>query len=226
MTNPNETFKASWSRNDWLLLGTNVILFAVLFFLFDKRLPEHVASHFNLQGEQDRSMAKGGFWLLYAGLGIALPAFLSFARYLDPRKANYARFERFYTLTRWAISLFLHGIMLCMILVSLDYRISIPNVVIGGLGLLWMVIGNGMSQVRSNFFIGIRTPWALADERNWQLTHRFGARMWFLAGAVMFISAWFVSPVGGFIVVITGALVSSLVPLAYSFILFKRNSRA
>ena len=34
----------------------------------------------------------------------------------------------------------------------------------------------------SNYFCGIKTPWALADEENWRRTHRFAGPMWFWGG--------------------------------------------
>jgi len=229
MTNPvdrEEIAKPRWSRKDWILLGTNALIFVVLYLIFDRRLPDEVASHYNIRGEADDTMSRGGFWLFYAGMGVALPTVLSLARYVDPRKSNYARFEGYYDLMRWAISLFLHSVLLLVLLDNVGHKLPVPNFIMGGLGILWMVIGNRMGQVRSNFFIGFRTPWALSDERNWKLTHRLGARLWFAAGAIMFASAWF-TPAGWTIaVLLVCALSSSLVPAAYSYLLSRRGSNA
>jgi len=230
MTNPAErnavNDKSTWSKRDWILLGTNVLIFAVLYLLFDHRLPDQVASHYNISGEADRTMTKWSFWLMYAGIGVALPTFLSVMRYVDPRKNNYARFEGFYVLIRWAISLFLHSVMLLVLLDNVGYRLPMANFVMGGIGILWMVVGNRMGQARSNFFVGIRTPWALTDERNWKLTHRLGGRLWVAAGAIMFASAWFTPATWTVVVLLVCALSSSLVPFAYSYLIFKRGANA
>ncbi|WP_239615907.1 SdpI family protein [Cohnella mopanensis] len=226
MTNEKDTGKFPWSRKDWILLGTNVLLFLILYFAFNDRLPDQVASHYNVYGEQDRTMVKWSFWLMYAGLSVALPGVLSALRYIDPRKKNYSRFEGYYGLIRWAISLFLHGVFFMMIVDQVGYHISTDNFIIGGLGILWVVIGNRMGQVRSNFFIGIRTPWALLDENNWRLTHRMGARLWVAAGLVMFACAWFVPSAWVAAVVLICAVTSSLIPAAYSYLLFKRTAKS
>ncbi|QJD85164.1 SdpI family protein [Cohnella herbarum] len=226
MTNANETkdAKFKWTKKDWLLLGTNVLVFAILYFIFNNRLPDEVAAHYNINGEADRMMSRTSFWLMYAGIGIVLPTLLSVMRYIDPRQSNYARFEGYYDLMRWAISLFLHGIMLFVILDNAGYDVHLPNLITGGLGVLWIIIGNRMGQVRSNFFIGIRTPWALLDENNWRLTHRLGARLWVIGGLIMFICAWFVSSVWTVGILLACALASSLIPFAYSYMLFKKKT--
>lgn len=224
MTNSNENQTLTWSRKDWILLGTNILLFVILYLIFNERLPQEVASHYNINGEQDRTMAKWSFWLLYGGVGVFLPTVLSGLRYIDPRKKNYTRFEGYYDLMRWAISLFLHGVMLLVILDNVGYELPTLSLVIGGLGVLWIVIGNRMSQVRSNFFVGIKTPWALTDENNWRLTHRLGARLWVAAGVLMFASAWFVPSAWTVVVLLTCTLASSLVPVAYSYTIHRRKS--
>ncbi|QMV41631.1 SdpI family protein [Cohnella cholangitidis] len=226
MTNENQTARKLGSRKDWILLGTNVLLFLILYFIFNDRLPDQVASHYNIRGEQDDTMAKWSFWLMYAGIGVALPTVLSFMRHIDPRKKNYARFESYFDLMRWAISLFIHALFMAIIIDQAGYRLPIVNLIVGGLGLLWIVIGNRMGQVRSNFFIGIRTPWALLDENNWRLTHRMGARLWVVSGILMFASAWFVPSPWIAAIVLTCALGSSLIPAVYSYMLHRRISKA
>lgn len=223
MTKSNENNKSTWSAKDWFLLGANVLIFVILYVVYNDRLPDNVASHYNIQGEADRMMTKSSFWLMYAGIGVILPLVISILRFVDPRKNNYARFESYYYLTLWAISLFLQAIFLVVILDNLGHELPTLSLVTGGLGILWMVIGNRMGQVRSNFFIGIRTPWTLTDENNWKLTHRIGARLWFVAGLLMFASAWFVPSPWSVIVLLTCALGSSLIPVAYSYSLHKKN---
>ncbi|WP_256759071.1 SdpI family protein [Cohnella sp. WQ 127256] len=220
--NVNETKKAAWSKLDWLLLGTNVLLLVIMYLVFNNQLPDEVASHYNVHGEADRTMVKWSFWLMYAGVGIALPSFLSAMRYIDPRKKNYSRFEDYYNLMRWTISLFLHAVFLLLILDNLGHNLPTLKLVIGALGILWIIIGNRMGQVRSNFFIGIRTPWALMSESNWRSTHRLGGRLWVLAGVIMFASVWFVPSTWATGILLACTISSSIVPTLYSYVLYRR----
>ncbi|MDG0811168.1 SdpI family protein [Cohnella rhizosphaerae] len=218
--------KHVWSGRDWLLLGINALIFVVMFVVFNDDLPAEVGTHFNGQGEQDGAMSKSFFWLFNGIVTVALPAVLSFLRAIDPRRQNYKFFNDYYYLTRWAVSLFLQVILLVVIFVNLDYNVPTLHLVLGGLGLLWIVIGNRMGQLRSNFFFGIKTPWALTDEHNWKLTHRLSARLWFIAGIVMFASAWIIPSDWILPVLIICVLISALVPFVYSYMLYTRRGKA
>src|SRR4029077_5688670 len=56
-------------------------------------------------------------------------------------------------------------------------------------GLQFMVVGNVMGKVRPNHWLGIRTPWTLADDRVWDRTHRFGGWLFVICGALLAIVA-------------------------------------
>jgi hypothetical protein len=47
-------------------------------------LPKNVSSHIDVNGNLDRTMSKTNSWLMYAGIGIAIPAIISGLRYVDP----------------------------------------------------------------------------------------------------------------------------------------------
>lgn len=226
MTPPNEQNPSFWTTKEWLLLGVNVAIFAAIFLIFDSRLPDTLIAQYNFDNEANRMMSKGSFWLMYAALGIGLPSVLSVMRRIDPRKQNYVRFEGFYQAMRWAISLFLHSLMVIVILDNLGYKMNVSSIATGGIGLLWIVIGNRMGQVRSTFFVGIRTPWALSDEQNWRLTHRLAGRIWVIAGLVMFASAWFSKGLWALIILLACAVGSSVAPVVYSYLLYRNKANA
>jgi uncharacterized membrane protein len=45
-----------------------------------------------------------------------------------------------------------------------------------GMAIACVLPGNVLGKVRRNFWLGVRTPWTLADERVWYATHRLAAR--------------------------------------------------
>lgn len=225
-THSNAPAKSAWSSKIWILVAANALIFIILYLLYNDKLPDNVASHYNASGEINGRMAKWSFWLMYAGLGVALPVLLSVARYIDPRKSNYSRFEGYFDLMRWTISLFIHAIFLFIILDNSGYDLPIPKLVVGGIGVMWILIGNRMGQVRSNFFIGIRTPWALTDDDNWRKTHRLGAKLWVITGLLMLATACFGSMPWLIAVTLVGAISCSLIPTAYSFLLYKNKKSA
>ncbi|XID90965.1 SdpI family protein [Paenibacillaceae bacterium WGS1546] len=226
MTPNNEQNPSFWTAKEWLLLGMNVAIFAAIFLIFNNRLPDQVIAQYNFNNEANRMMSKGSFWLMYAALGVALPSVLSVMRRIDPRKQNYARFEGFYQVMRWGISLFLHSLMVIVILDNMGHKMNVSSIVTGAMGLLWIVIGNRMGQVRSTYFVGIRTPWALSDDRNWRLTHRLAGRLWVIAGIVMFGSAWFASGFWAMIIMLVCILGSTVAPAVYSYLLYRNKANA
>ncbi|MEL7298668.1 MAG: SdpI family protein, partial [Pseudomonadota bacterium] len=88
-----------------------------------------------------------------------------------------------------------------------------------GVGLLFVVLGNYMGKLRKNFFIGIRTPWTLASDEVWARTHRLGGYLFVAAGIGLMLSAfigmnaWLIT---------TLALGAGLIPVAYSFLLYRK----
>jgi uncharacterized membrane protein len=223
-TNPNgRTRTMTWNRHDGLLLAFNAIAFIVLWAVFNDRLPDPVGSHYNLSGEQDGLMPKWGFWLLCAALQILLPFVIKGARLIDPKAHNYEKFEGFFELLRWAMSLFMLGVVLMIIYQNLDRSFPAVRLLLGGIGVLWLVIGNRLGQVQSNFTFAIRTPWTLTDEQNWKMTHRFAGRVWFAAGLIMIVSSAFAAGYAAGTILIAAVAVSAVVPVVYSYLLFSRR---
>ena len=86
-------------------------------------------------------------------------------------------------------------------------------------GILLIILGNYMGKLTRNFFIGIRTPWTLASAEVWGQTHRLAGRVFVLGGIALCVEA----VVGMNQVVFLGILaVLIIVPVAYSFFLYKR----
>lgn len=56
-------------------------------------------------------------------------------------------------------------------------------------GILCLVIGNYLPKCRQNSTVGIKIKWTLENEENWNATHRFGGRVWFLCGFGFFLLA-------------------------------------
>lgn len=91
-----------------------------------------------------------------------------------------------------------------------------------GLVLLFAFTGNVMGKVRRNFWFGVRTPWALANERVWYATHRLAARS-MVAGAALALLLLLLRLPSGWVV---GTLVASaLLPAAWSLVYYKRLER-
>jgi hypothetical protein len=64
-----------------------------------------------------------------------------------------------------------------------DFNVMRPVAI--ATGVLLLAVGNYLGKARQNWFIGLRTPWTLADATVWDKTHRFAGRGMVLGGLVL-----------------------------------------
>lgn len=182
MSNPiTPTFKTEiWS----IIL---VFLAVLASFYFYVHFPEQVPIHWNMAGEVDNygSRATGAFLFPAIILGVYLLFLL--LPYIDPKKERYTQFRKVYHVFKAFIIFFLVTIYFVASLNALGYKIPVELWVPVLVGLLFIIIGNYMSKIKSNWFIGIRTPWTLSSEEVWNKTHRLGGKVFILGGALMML---------------------------------------
>jgi len=196
---------------------------AVLFSLaVYSRLPEEVPVHWGFSGEPNRfgSRLEGAF--LIPMMMIAVFAIMQWYPSRDPRAANIAKFRGAYDTVVTATIAVLSGLHVLALGNALGWDIDIPKVGMIALGLMFILLGNLMPRVRSNFIFGIRTPWTLSSESVWMRSHRVGGYAKVVAGIITIVAGFVAQPVG-YIVALVSLLISGLVPVVYSYILWSRS---
>lgn len=151
--------------------------------------------HWGMDGEPDRYGGKfealGAIPLVSLGLCLLLAVIPA----IEPRGMNLARSRKPY-MAVWAATLILMGVLHgAIILTAMGHSIQMGRVVLIGVGLLFVIVGNYLPKVQSNFMMGVRTPWTLSSERSWYKTHRAAGWVFVLTGAFMIVLG-FVAPVG------------------------------
>lgn len=169
----------------YLLAAASLLLAAVLY----PKLPAQIPTHWDLDG----TVTYGGRHMIFLTAGTGLPMALLFdiLPKIDPRRQNYQKFGSYYDAFCVLIQLF----MLVMNAVTITEALrpgtlSVPMVVMLGIGLLFLFIGNIMPKFKSNFYMGIKTPWTISSEEVWRKTHRLGGKCFFLAGLVSIFCAF------------------------------------
>lgn len=196
---------------------------AVLFSLaVYSRLPEEVPIHWGVSGEPNGygSRLEGAF--LIPAMMIALFAIMQWYPSRDPRAANIAKFRGAYDTVVTAAIALLSGLHVLALGNALGWGIDIPKVGMVALGLMFILLGNLMPRVRSNFIFGIRTPWTLSSESVWTRSHRVGGYAKVVAGIITIVAGLVARPVG-YVVALASLLISGLVPVVYSYILWTRG---
>jgi uncharacterized membrane protein len=90
-----------------------------------------------------------------------------------------------------------------------------------GAGAILVVIGSRLGRTRSNWFLGIRTPWTLSSERSWALTHRASGYL-FIALGIVTVASVLLLPASVFFWVLMIGLVASVAFLVvYSYLVWR-----
>ena len=93
------------------------------------------------------------------------------------------------------------------------------------LGFLFVLIGNYLPKCRRNFTLGIKVKWALCNDENWNATHRFGGKVWVLAGLALLILAFIPEHVF-FVTFLPVLLVMIFAPILYSYLYYRKQKAA
>lgn len=202
----------------WLLL----VVFYVVFAVFYPSLPEQVPTSLSFSGEiQAYSSRITLAWLSLVPLAIYVG--MSFAPVLDPKRQNYARFRSSMSMLKGILMLVMMGMVAIFMLLGFNPEMKdrIPIIIMSVIGLMGIGIGNYMVTVKQNFFIGIRTPWTLTSEENWNRTQRVGGRCMIIGGIAALVLSLLGWPIPAFIVF----MVLMFIPTIYSFFLYQKGVR-
>jgi uncharacterized membrane protein len=192
--------------------------FAVVFVLYD-RMPDPVPTHWNAHGVANGFTPKP--WGPFIGplIGAALTAVLIGLPAIAPKDGRLERFGRAYRLIVAAMAGFILFVTMLTSLAAIGVELETTNLICAGVGVLFTILGNVMGKVTRNYFVGIRTPWTLANDEVWLRTHRLGAKLFVLGGLVAVAGALFGHGFGALMVGVAGA---TLVPVVYSYVIYRR----
>ena len=201
-----------------LIITSVVILLPVLAgILLWNQLPDPMPSHWNASGEVDGWSSKP-----FAIFG--LPLILLAAQWLcvlgtaaDPKKNNHP--EKILHLVLWIVPVLSVVMHTFVYLIALGYGVRMEVVMPVLIGVIFTIIGNYMPKCKQNYTIGIKIPWTLNNEENWNRTHRFAGWLWTACGLVIMLTGFF----GGFWVFLIITLLMVFAPIIYSYMLHRRG---
>ena len=154
-----------------MILTSIVMLIPILVgvLLWD-RLPEQVATHFDFEGNPNGWTSRG-FTVFGIPLFLLVCQWIAAAATLsDPKHKNLS--EKVFRMILWIVPM--ASLLLAIVCYGyeLGYETSDRTIAFATMGVLFIVIGNYLPKCRQNYTIGIKIPWTLHDEENWNHTHR------------------------------------------------------
>ena len=202
-----------------LIITTLVCLLPILAGLaLYSRLPAELPTHFGMDGSPNgwssRPAAVFGLPCLLAAFNL----FMHFSLSADPKAANMDKTLVVFCL--WlipAVSLLTAGVTLGE---GLGYRMHVEVAAPVLLGVVFLLVGNYLPKTKQCYTMGIKLPWTLNSEENWNRTHRLAGFLWVIAGLVMIaaallhlLSAWIFVPL----------IAAVMFPGVYSYLLYRKG---
>ncbi len=202
------------------MLLTAAVLVATLVAYPD--LPSSVPTHWNLHNRPDGYSPKWVLFLFGPGLMAASMLLMYFLPWLSPKNFGVDSFRSTYLQIMLMLVTLLGYFSVVVLWVGIGHPLNVGRAIVGGICLIFALLGNLMGKVRRNFYIGVRTPWTLANERVWNATHRVAAKT-LVAGGLVGL-ALIVAGLDGISVIVV-LLAGAIVPIAYSLVFYKQLER-
>ncbi len=202
------------------VISTITILLPILVgvILWDK-LPDTLATHFGVDNAADGWSSKGfavfGMPLIMA----ALHLFCLVVTSLDPKYKNIGK--KPIGMVFWIIPSITLVVMALIYAIGLGIKIEVGFVCLLLIGVLLVVMGNVMPKLKQNYTFGIKVPWALDDEENWNKSNRLAGWCMVIAGIVTILTSFLQSPWIFFPILVLAVVT----PTVYSYIYYKKHNK-
>lgn len=190
------------------------------------QLPDKIPSHWEFSGQIDgwSSKPKAVFMMpCIMALGQLVLVFCTFA---DPKAKNIHK--KPLIVSMWLlpiVSIIMNG---ASYLIALEKKINMASVTLLIIGLIFILLGNYLPKLQQNYTVGIKVAWALEDADNWERTHRFGGKLLLLGGGVLILLSLLTGSIlddsVSLVITIVIAAACSLVPVIYSYIIYKKKN--
>ena len=215
----NETFK-----KELPVIGFVLLPFIYLACLWNS-LPEKVPMHWNLKGEIDDWGSKYSLIGLVFLLPVLTYVLMLIIPKIDPKKRIEFMGRKYYQI-KFVLVCFMSVLALSIIHSCKSQTFSSPSIIFVLIGLLFMAMGNYFKVIKQNYFLGIKTPWTLESEEVWKLTHILAGKLWMVGGLLIVIFSLVLHEVENFYFFITITAIISIVPIAYSYIIYKELKKS
>jgi uncharacterized membrane protein len=205
-----------------IALGLILLSLAAGLLLFP-RLPDRIASHWDMRGEADGYSSKMFIFFLPALSAIILGFFLLIPK-IDPLGKNIEGFRKYYDLIILSFIGFMSYLFFLTMLWNTGYIFNMSQMLAPAFGVLFYCLGIVVGNTKKNWFIGIRTPWTLSSDIVWYKTHKIGGKLFKAAGVVAFLGA--LLPAYALFFIIVPVIAVALYTVVYSYVEFVKQRRS
>ncbi|MFH1852872.1 MAG: SdpI family protein [Candidatus Neomarinimicrobiota bacterium] len=104
---------------------------------------------------------------------------------IEPRKQHFVQSVKAYSVIWVGLLVVLAVVQVLILVTAAGNQVDVVTVLMVTVGVLFMVMGNYQGKIRSNYLLGVKTPWTLTSELAWNKTHRLAGKLFMLLGAIL-----------------------------------------
>lgn len=208
--------KIRFTKTSKISVIVSILIVIIFNLIFYSKMPDMVPNHWNIDGEVDGYTTKFNGFILLPIILVLSGIFLNFMLDNDPKNKNQKNMA--ITIGKIAMPGILLLIMVLQTVFGLGMEFDVNLVVNFLLGILFIAIGNYLPKAKRNYTVGIKLPWTLNSDENWNKTHRLGGILFILAG-ILFIANIFISSE----IIVYIMILTFILPAIYSFYLYTKG---
>lgn len=202
-----------------LILTTIVCLIPVIagIILYPK-LPDRIATHWDAQGNVNGMSSKFVGAIIFPGALVIVNLIFPLLLRVDPKYENMN--GKLKVLTHWIIpivAVFCSGTTLAAALGMETHVEMIAPMLVGA---LLVLIGNYLPKTKQSYTMGIKLPWTLSSEENWNHTHRIAGFLWVIGGLLMIVTGFFPWKLVPFCIIMSAIVI---IPCVYSYLFYRKE---
>lgn len=201
-----------------ILLFILCLLPVIVGVIMYSKLPDQVATHFGADGQPDGWSNKFiGIILLPSALAL-LGLFVPKLMRLDPKNKDIN--PKLENCIVWIIPIITIMCSSVTILNALGYNTKVEIIIPCVVGIMLMIMGNYLPKAKQNYTVGVKIPWTLNDEENWNKTHRVAGFVFTIGGLLIALSSFFKIRAIVLLIVIFSMI---FIPTIYSYIIYRKK---
>lgn len=206
----------------WLVTAALTLAPMLAGLILWNRLPDTMVTHWGADGVADGWSGKGFAVFVLPLILLAAHCLCALATLID--RKNQEQSKKALRMVFWIMPVTSWFSCGTVYFAAMGRGPELLHLVPAFMGLLFAIMGNYMPKVKQNRTLGIKLPWTLANEENWNRTHRYCGRIWVIGGLILMFSIflpenWAVS------IMIPVLAVITLAPTLYSLKLYRIHQR-
>ncbi len=209
-------------KNKWTMIITSIVILLPMIFGVSvwNKLPESMIIHWGAAGEADGVGGRALAVFLIPAILLVLQWVCFWATTLIDKDCE--QNPKVMRIVLWIMPIISLAANATVYMAAFGYTIKLTSLLFLPLGIMFVVIGNYLPKCKQSYTVGIKLPWTLGSEENWNATHRFGGKVWVVGGVVFMLCSFL--PVSFVpLVLVPMILVLAFIPMIYSYVYYRKQ---